>query len=121
LIVGLEKLRRYDWQARYAVWLAVAAVLPFLAGAYLAASRYDGVLGQIIYGANGRFVPAFAVSVLASLVPATCAFFLGLNSAGQRRNDRSAWSWIGFFLGGLIATFDLVLLIAFLMLRLRTV
>ena len=117
--MGLEKLRRYDVQATWAILCAAAATAPFLAGAYLAASRFDGVLGQIRYGASGKFVPAFLGCVALSGLLACLGFVLGWNSAGQRRNDKSRRSWTGFFLGGLIATLDLVLIIAFIKLRLE--
>ncbi len=117
----LDRIRRYDVQAGYAAVLSIASVVPFLAAAWLAWTRYDGVLGQIVYGSRGRFVPAFLGCILLSLVPSTVAFFLGWNSAGQRRNDRSGQSWAGFFLGGAVVTFNLVLLIAFYMLRFEKV
>jgi hypothetical protein len=117
--VGLGKLRRYDVQATWAIASAAAAAAPFLAAAYLAVSRFDGVLGQIRYGAQGRFVPAFLGCVALSGMLAALGFVLGWNSAGQRRNDKSRRSWTGFFLGGLIATLDLVLMIAFMKLRLE--
>lgn len=119
--MGFEQLRRYDQQARWSAWLAGGSILPFLAGAYLILSRYESVLGRIVYGAGGNFVAAFAVTVLVSLAIAAAGAMLGLSSAGQRRNDKSALSWFGFLLGGLIATLDLVLLLAFAMLRLQTV
>ena len=115
----IERLRRYEVQASYALGLAIASIFPFLAAAYLAASRYDAVLSRIIYGAKGKFVPAFGVCVLLSLVAAGLAFLLGWSSAGQRRNNKSGRSWLGFFLGGLIATLDIILLAAFVMLRLE--
>ncbi len=117
--MGLEKLRRYDVQATWAVACAAAAAAPFIAASYLAASRFDGVLGQIRYGAHGRFVPAFLACVALSGFLAALGFVLGLSSAGQRRNDKSRRSWTGFFLGGLIATLDLILMIAFIKLRLE--
>jgi len=115
----LEKLRRYDVQATWAIASAVASTAPFLAAAYLVASRFDGILGQIRYGSHGRFVPAFLGCVAMSGLLAAFGFVLGWNSAGQRRNDRARRSWTGFFLGGLIATFDVVLVIAFVKLRLE--
>lgn len=118
--MGFEQLRRYDLQARWAAWLAGFSTLPFLAAAYLVISRYESVLGRIVYGAEGRFLPVFAASVLLSLAIAAAGAALGLSSAGQRRNDKSTLSWFGFFGGGLIATLDLVMLLAFYMLRLQT-
>lgn len=115
--MNLASLRRYDVQATCAVVLAIVGVGPFLAAFYLLGSRYDALLGQVIYGAEGKFVPAFAGCILLSIVPSTLAFILGWSSAGQRRNEKSRRSWTGFFLGGGVATLDLVLLIAFYMLR----
>ncbi len=115
----LGSLRRYDVQARYALVLAVASALPCLAALWLSWARFDAALGRIIYGSHGRFVPAFVGCVVLSLAPATIGFVLGLSSAGQRRNDQSSRSWLGFFVGGAILTLDLVLLIAFFMLRLE--
>ena len=115
--MSFASLRRYDVQATYALVLAIVGVGPFLAALYLVGSHYDALLGQIIYGAKGRFVPAFAGCILLSIVPSTLAFILGWSRSGQRRNEKSSRSWTGFFLGGGIATFDLILLIAFYMLR----
>jgi hypothetical protein len=111
-------LRRYDIQARYACILSLASSVPFLGAAGLAFRNYDHVLGQIVYGAEGLFVLAFGACLLLSMIPACLGALLGWSSAGQRRNDRPARSWIGFFVGGTVLTFDLILLIAFLMLRL---
>lgn len=112
-----DRIRRYEVQAAYSVVLSIASAIGFIGALYLAWSRYDDIRGQIVYGSQGRFVPAFFGCILISLLPAVVAFVLGWNSAGQRRNDKSTRSWIGFFLGGAVATFDLVLLIAFYMLR----
>ncbi len=115
----LGSLRRFEVQARVALWLAIVSLAPMFAAVWLALTRYDGQLGRIIYGAEGRFVPAFAGAVLASLLPAALGFLFGWSSAGQRRNDRSSSSWLGFFLGGSVATCDVILLLAFYMLRLE--
>lgn len=117
--MAFDRLRRYDVQAGYAFWLAVASVAPFLFAAWQAYGRYHPLLGRIIYGQKGNFLMAFAASVLASLSLSVIGFLLGLNSAGQRRNDRSGQSWAGFFVGGTILTFDLILIVAFYLLRLE--
>ncbi len=115
--MGLSKLRRFDVQAKTAFALALISVCPCVAGAYLLVRNYHHELGQVVYRGDSYFFPAFLVCLIASLAPSAIAFLLGLSSAGQRRNDRPTRSWIGFFVGGLIATVDLVLLLAFLMLR----
>jgi hypothetical protein len=75
-------------------------------------------LRHIIYSSEGFFLPVFIVCVLASMGTAALALVLGMSSAGQRRNDRPVRSWVGFFVGGGVLTFDLILTIALLMLRL---
>jgi hypothetical protein len=115
--VGIDSLRRYDVQASYGQALALFSVLPLLAGAFLAWRNYHGDVGQIIYESR-LFLAAFAGSVLVSMAAAALGCVLGFNSAGQRRNDKPRRSWMGFFIGGGVLTFDVILLIAFMMLRL---
>jgi hypothetical protein len=115
--VGIASLRRFDVQAKYAAVLAGVSVVPFLGAVALALRNYRHDLGQIIYGAEGRFVMMFLGCVLLSVLPSAGGFLLGWSSAGQRRNDKPAHSWIGFFLGGGVLTLNLILLIAFYMLR----
>jgi len=115
----LDRLRRFEVQARCACWLAIASLAPLIVALWQMLKRFDSQIGRIIYGAEGNFVPALAVIVLASLVPAMLGFVLGWNSAGQRRNDRSSRSWLGFFLGGAVVSADIILMLAFYMLRLE--
>lgn len=112
-------LRRYDVQATCAFVLSIVAIAPFAVAFALAATRFDPVLAQIRYGSEGKFVGAFAACVLTSMAPSALAFVLGWSSAGQRRNDRQARSWTGFFVGGLILTLNFILLLAFYKLRLE--
>ncbi len=119
VIVPWSSLRRFEVQAKCALVLSIVSILPFSAAVVIALKNYDATLGQIIYGSAGRFVPVYLGCVALSAVPAAIGCLLGWSSAGQRRNDRPAWSWFGFFLGGLVATLDLILLIAFVMLRLE--
>ena len=115
--MGFSSLRRFDVQANYAVVLACVSVLPFLGALSLAWRNYRHDLGQIVYGAQGYFVVVFLGCVLLSVLPSGVGFLLGWSSAGQRRNDKPARSWLGFFIGGSVLTFNLILLIAFYMLR----
>ncbi len=114
-----SSLRRYDVQARYACALSLVSILPFAAAAIATWQRYDGGLGQIVYGSVGYYIPAVLACILLSIVPGTLGCLLGFSSAGQRRNDKQGRSWTGFFVGGAVLTFDLVLLIALYMLKLE--
>ncbi|MGB2985305.1 MAG: hypothetical protein WBE26_05430 [Phycisphaerae bacterium] len=117
--MGFGQLRRYDVQAKCALVLSLVSTVPFLGAVALMLRNFDRELGQIIYGSKGSYLPALLGCLLLSMIPSTIGFFLGWSSAGQRRNDRPMHSWIGFFVGGGVLTFDLVLLIAFWMLRLQ--
>ncbi|MCO6435663.1 MAG: hypothetical protein J5J06_01080 [Phycisphaerae bacterium] len=110
-------LRRFEVQARYALLLGILAVPPFVAGAALVARNYNPDVGRIVYGEKRLFVPALLGCLAVSILLGGVAFVLGFNSAGQRRNERPVFSWIGFFLGGTICTLSLILLLAFMMLR----
>ena len=117
--MGLGRLRRYDVKASYACVLSLVSIVPLIAAVTVALLRYDHDLGQIIYGSKGFFLPAFGACVLLSVMPGAIGFVLGWSSAGQRRNDKPTRSWVGFFVGGAVLTFSLILLIAFLMLHLE--
>lgn len=117
--MALRHLRRYDVQASYACVLSILSVVPFIVAVLLAHRNYVQELGQIVYGAKGLFLPLFLGCVAVSMAPSAIGFFLGWNSAGQRRNEKPARSWVGFFIGGAVLTFDLILLIAFWMIRLE--
>ncbi len=116
--MAMWHLRRYDVQASYSCVLSLVSIVPLLGALALALRNYRHDLGQIIYGDKSLFLPVFAGCLLLSLVPGALGFLLGWSSAGQRRNDKPKRSWIGFFLGGGVLTLDLIMLIAFWMLRL---
>ena len=117
--VSMVQLKRFDVQANVAATLSLLSVVPFLGAVALAIRNFDGHLVQITYGSGSRFVPMLIAGILLSMAPGFVGFVLGWNSAGQRRNDKSKRSWIGFFVGGLVLTLDLILLIAFWKLRLE--
>ncbi len=117
--MALSSFRRYDVQARYACVCSIVSIAPLAAAAFATWQRYDANLGQIVYGSVGYFVPAFVACVLLSALPGAIGVMLGISSAGQRRNDKQSYSWIGFFVGGSAVTLCVILLIAFYMLRLE--
>ncbi len=116
-MIDLQRLRRFDIQARIALVMAAGSVVPLLGGVWLTISRYHHDLGQIVYGEGSFFLPSFAVCLLLSSGPALLGLGLGLNSAGQRRNDRPMHAWVGFFLGSSVLAVNVILAGAFVMLR----
>ncbi len=117
--MALGNLRRYDVQAKYALVLAIVSIVPSLVALWISWRRFDADLGRIVYGSQGRFMLAFFGCVVIATAPAALGFVMGWNSAGQRRNDQSRRSWIAFFVGGSVLTLNVVLMIAFFMLRLQ--
>lgn len=116
--MAIGGLRRYDVQAKYAVVLSVGSAVPMVAAAILALRNYNHDLGQIIYGSPGPFLPTFFACLGISLLAGTIASALGLSSAGQRRNDKPVRAWVGFFVGSSVVAGNVILLIAYWMLKL---
>ncbi len=108
-------LRRYDVQARVSVILSIVSLV-FLVGLTALIFRYPKLLIQekvILYNPRGLRMPLIYIFGLTALGLGIAGFGLGLNSAGQRRNDKPTHSWIGFFLGAGSITFTLILLYLF--------
>ncbi len=119
--MAMASLRRYDVQATYSLFLSLASIAPFVAAVVATAARYKSDLGAIVYSGNSKFLMGFLGCVALSALIAATGFILGWNSAGQRRNEKSGRSWLGFYVGGMTLTLNIVLLIAFWMLRLQAV
>jgi|CXWL01.1.fsa_nt_gi hypothetical protein len=114
-----DRFRRYEIQAVWSIGLALVSLGPTTVAAWLALRNYNDQLGRIVYGSGGFFLGTFAACVVASMAVAFLGFSLGWNSAGQTRNDRSAASWAGFFVGGAALSANVVLMLALYILRLR--
>ena len=79
--------------------------------------NFNADLGAVTYGEGGKWLPAYLGAIALSGLLSAAGFALGWSSAGQRRNQRPGWSWVGFFTGGLVLTLNVVLCLAFVMLR----
>ncbi len=110
-------LRRYDTQARFGVILSLLATICLLALAGMVFSADKGFSNfsfsdfTIVYGPTRQKV-ILAVGFITMLL-AVSGFGFGLNSVGQRRNDKPALSWISFLVGGTVLCLALVLLFFF--------
>lgn len=112
-------LRRYDVQATYAVLTSLLSVAPLAGAIFLLLRNWESELGAIVHGSQGSFLPALAVCVGLAGVGGAVGLVLGINSAGQRRNDKQRLSWTGFFVGSAVVTGTIIVAIAFVMLRFR--
>ncbi|MGB9624401.1 MAG: hypothetical protein ACPMAQ_06015 [Phycisphaerae bacterium] len=106
-------LRRYDVQARVSVVLSAAALV-CVAGLAVLVFQHLVIREKVIpYNPKSLRMPLVYVSGLLALGLGIAGFGLGLNSAGQRRNDKPVHSWIGFFLGAGAITLSIILLFLF--------
>ena len=106
-------LRRYEDQARISVYLSIAALV-FVAALAVLILQHLVVKEKVIpYNPKSLRMPLVYAFGLTALGLGAAGFGLGLNSAGQRRNDKPTHSWIGFFLGAGAITLSLILLFLF--------
>jgi hypothetical protein len=114
--VAKFSLRRFENQALVSLVLSLLSVLTFagLAGvlAFFLRRGLDAKDLVFLYGPRGKM--AVLLAAAATLFLSAAGFGFGLNSAGQRRNDKQRLSWIGFFVGALILAFTLVLVFFFM-------
>lgn len=105
-------LRRYDTQARMSVAVAIVSLVSLAATCGLIFRHVDFSQFLIIYGNNTRKLLIYSGGAL-TLLLAGIAFGFGINSAGQRRNDKQQLSWLGFFISAGVLTMTLIVLYTF--------
>jgi len=110
-ILARFSLRRYDTQATLAMWCSLAAVVPLLALVMFIFQHLSWDEWIVYYGPTRQIAILGATGVTLGL--AAIGFGLGYNSAGQRRNDKPQRSWIGFFVGALVASLAIALFLFF--------
>lgn len=101
------KLRAYETQAKLSIGLAIGAAVSMFGTVFLLLRNFDATNFLIAYRSSSMYMPALGATILLSLGLATIGFFVGLNSAGQKRNKQSQLSWIGFFLNASVITLSL--------------
>ena len=114
-------LRRYDNQALVSVVISLASLVALLGLAFIVfrytvfpegASSWKEYLNfDILYGKNRKM--AIMAGTAMTLLLAAIGFGMGLNSAGQRRNDRQKSSWIGFFMGAVVLCLTIIVFLIF--------
>lgn len=105
-------LRKVENQAQVSILASLLSVLPWAAMTFfILKNMWPNKEWVFYYGSKGK-AGILICSALALLL-STIGFGLGLNSAGQRRNEKQQLSWIGFFIGGMILTLTIVVLALF--------
>lgn len=106
-------LRRFDMQAKASWVVSLAAVAGVVILAFLAYRNLDTELRVIRFSPDSMYQPLYLGICAVTMVLAVVGLALGLNSAGQRRNEMQARSWLGFFVGTGAFSLAIVLLWTF--------
>ena len=98
--MGKFSLRRYEDQAKVSVAASLVAVVTLLALIVIVVRRIVWSELAIFYGGPTRMgiMSAVAVTLLLSVI----GFGFGINSVGQRRNEKQGLSWLGFFVSAAV-------------------
>jgi len=116
--VAKGSIRRFDVQAKWAAWLALASIVPCVMMAGLIGRNWQPDINQIVFG-NPVFQFIFFACAGTAMLLSTFGVALGYNSAGQRRNNLQRRSWLGFFLGAGTLAVAFILLAAFWLLKFK--
>ena len=112
-----SKLKTYEAQSKLSFWLAVLGGLAALGVLTLMYRNFDRAAFYVTYNPHASWLMVFGAGLFVALASSTVGFFVALNSAGQRRNTRSALAWQAFFLNALIITITLCAAFFFLFTR----
>ena len=92
-------LRRFDVQAKIALYVSGVAVLGLLALIFMLLRNFQSEMKVVVYGSGSLFAPIVFLVTTVTLLLAGTGAAMGANSAGQRRNNLSKQSWTAFFVG----------------------
>jgi hypothetical protein len=111
--VARRSLRRYDTQAKWSLWISLLSVVTLIMLAGLEARNFNTQLKVITYGKQSPYQMAVLGCVAVTMLLSAVGLLLGINSAGQRRNDLQRRSWAGFFIGTGVLSLAIILFVAF--------
>ena len=92
-----RKQKTYEKQAALSAILAVVGNAAALAAFCLLGRNFSFQDRYVTYNPENIWFPILGGVLFVALAASTIGFFVGLHSAGQRRNTRSRLSWTGFF------------------------
>jgi hypothetical protein len=110
--VAKFSLRRFEDQARASVVLGIVACVSLLVQAAMVFRHIDWAQVVILYGSSSRRYLVLVMTAINLLIGLT-ALGLGLNSAGQRRNEKPKLSWAGFFIGAGVVCLTTIFFLTF--------
>lgn len=110
-------LRRPDSQATFSVILSLCSLFFVIGLAVLVFKNFTPQDNYIIwYSRKTMRMPAILACTAIAALLAIFGLGFGFNSAGQRRNEKSKQSWLGFFLGAFAFTLAVILVATFFVL-----
>lgn len=84
--------------------LAMAGGLAVFAAAFLIGRNFRWENRWTVFSTDTLYQPVLGAVLLAALTFSAAGFFLGLNSAGQKRNTQSSLAWLAFFVNASVIT-----------------
>jgi hypothetical protein len=100
-------LHKSENQAKLSVVLAVVGGLATIVAIGLLLRNFKAEDWYVTYQASGLWFPLLGAALGIGLLCSTFGFFVGLISAGKRRNTATSVSWMGFFLSAFAITLGL--------------
>lgn len=97
--------------------LAGLAAFAAMAALYCVLKGFDWQVFMLTYNRKGPRLIFLGASLFVCLAAGVIGFFVGFNSAGQRRNKKSRLSWIGFFANAALIAVALMVAIFFVLTR----
>jgi len=110
-------LKTYEGQTILSTALAVLGAVASVATWGLLVRRFDRTAFYVSFNFGGALQPVLGLGLLVGLGAGVIGFFMALNSAGQKRNTRSALAWKSFFLNALVITLALSAVVFFFFTR----
>lgn len=105
--MAARKQFTFEQQARLSVILAAVGAVSWAGTVGLLLRNFTPQTFWVTYNPKSLYLPVLGLTLLVSLAASAAGFFIGLHSAGQRRNTRSGLSWLGFFLSAGLLTLSL--------------
>lgn len=106
-------LHKYENQAKLSVCLAAVGILAAVAAVALLLRNFEPADRFVYYSSSGKWFLALGGTLAVGLLTSTGGFFVGIASAGQRRNKAIKLSWLGFFLSAAAITLTMCCVVFF--------